>query len=965
MQACVLRAVAAPFRPAHTTSDANPACESGVGRIAMALVKAVLDFVCIALPNGSSSYRACRFSPRPVAAPLALCASEDNGTNSDQEHSMRINLTHLPALITNQWKYGSRHRRTWIAIVVLAVAFAGTSLGSMYYGMMLFKSRRAITLDQMLENLFATKLALIPHWVEGQFFAHPMRFDISMQPTDYAMLAQKRAEALQKGIMTAGENEFVPAFIQHDGKVAEVRMRLKGDWTDHLLGDKWSFRIKVKGEQTLLGMKQFSLHHPRARNFAYEWLFHRALAREDILALRYEFVDVVLNGKSLGIYALEEHFEKRLIESQRRREGPIVKMNEELLWADRAATSRNMGASPTGIQTEQASYVDAFGVESILDAPAMYRRFKLAGSLLESVRSGDLPAHKVFDVQRLATYFALCDLLGSSHAVVWHNMRFYYNPVTALLEPIGFDANAGKPSVSPHGAMRDWQSTAHLFNDMVFSDPIFSAEYTRALERVSKAGYLEALLDATHADLDRQLTILYKEFPYFHFSKSVFERNRDVILATLQPVKGLHAYAQRRTSTALEIEVGNIQGMPLEVESVTFRDSLTLRPSEPVILAPRLPTVPVAHRVIQLPLPADFPANVPLARDLAIHYRIVGSSTPRKDPVFAWPRQASDILAADLARQDPNVSKLPCFAVDEANKRIALRPGRWQIDESVLIPAGYDVVAGEDTELFLGPDVTILSYSRLDWRGSAEAPVVIRSDGRGRGMVVANAGKESILDHVHFLGLANPKRNGWEVTSAVSFYESPAKFTNCVFSDNNCEDALNMIRTTYTMENCLFANTKSDAFDADFADGRILGCRFVNCGNDAVDTSGSTSEVVDLKVEGTGDKGLSAGENSRMNARNVDLQDTAIGIASKDKSEFRIDGVRIHGSGLGVTLYQKKPEFGPASMEVTGLTMTDVSEPYLIENGSKLSIDGAAIAPNRNKVKDELYGKRYGRATRR
>ncbi len=878
---------------------------------------------------------------------------------------MRFDLTHLPALITRPWKYGSTQRRAWIAIVVLAVAFAGTSLGSMYYGMTLFKTRRAESLDQMLENLLATKLAVIPHWVQGQFFARPARFAISMQPNDYATLAQKRDVALQKGILTSGADEFVPAFIQHGDKTAEVRMRLKGDWTDHLLGAKWSFRVKVKGEQTLLGMKQFSLHHPRARNFAYEWLFHRALEREDILGLRYEFVEVSLNDKNLGVYALEEHFEKRLIESQRRREGPIVKMNEELLWADRAATPRTVAMSPTGIQSEQAAYVDAFGVESMLDNPTMYKRFRLAGSLLESVRSGDLPAHKVFDVQRLATYFAVCDLLGSSHAVVWHNMRFYYNPVTALLEPIGFDANAGKKTVTPHGAMRDWESASRKFKDVVFSDPIFSAEYTRALERVSKAGYLESLLDETRADLEHQLTILYKEFPYFHFSKSVFEHNRDVIMAALQPAKGLHAYAQNRTSAALEIEVGNIQGMPIEVESVSFRDSLTLRPSEPIILAPKVQAMPVAHRVIQLPLPADFPADVQLARDLDIHYRIVGSSTARTDPVFAWPRQAGDILAADLARQDSNVGKLPCFAVDEANKRIALRPGRWQLDESVLIPAGYDVIAGEDTELFLGPDVTILSYSRLDWHGSAEAPVVIRSDGRGRGIVIAKAGKESVLDHVHFLGLANPSRNGWEVTSAVTFYESPAKFTNCVFADNNCEDALNMIRTEYTLENCLFANTKSDAFDADFANGRVLGCRFMNCGNDAVDTSGSISEVVDLHVEGTGDKGLSAGENSRMTARNVDLQDTAIGMASKDNSEFHIDGVRIRGSEVGLTLYQKKPEFGPASMDVTGLSMTGVTVPYLIEQNSKLVVEGTAIAPNRSKVKDELYGKRYGRATRR
>ena len=67
------------------------------------------------------------------------------------------------------------------------------------------------------------------------------------------------------------------------------------------------------GDETLFGMKQFSLHHPRERNYAYEWLFHQALKREGLLGLRYLFVDVTLNGTHLGVYALEEHFEKRLL----------------------------------------------------------------------------------------------------------------------------------------------------------------------------------------------------------------------------------------------------------------------------------------------------------------------------------------------------------------------------------------------------------------------------------------------------------------------------------------------------------------------------------------------------------------------------------------------------------------------------------------------------------------------------
>ncbi len=114
------------------------------------------------------------------------------------------------------------------------------------------------------------------------------------------------------------------------------------------------------------------------------------------------------------------------------------------------------------------------------------------------------------------------------------------------------------------------------------------------------------------------LTILYKEFPYFHFTPAVLERNRAAIAAALTPAKGLHAYCQGRTATSLQLEVGNLQGMPLQVESVSFRDSLTLQPSAPIILGPKHPKSPVAYQMVEFPLPGDLPAAVKLARDLKI-----------------------------------------------------------------------------------------------------------------------------------------------------------------------------------------------------------------------------------------------------------------------------------------------------------------------------------------------------------
>ena len=60
----------------------------------------------------------------------------------------------------------------------------------------------------------------------------------------------------------------------------------------------------------------------------HEWFAHKIFEYEDILTTRYIFVPVIINGEKKGVYALEEHFDKQLLEHRKRREGPIVKFDE-------------------------------------------------------------------------------------------------------------------------------------------------------------------------------------------------------------------------------------------------------------------------------------------------------------------------------------------------------------------------------------------------------------------------------------------------------------------------------------------------------------------------------------------------------------------------------------------------------------------------------------------------------------
>ena len=237
-----------------------------------------------------------------------------------------------------------------------------------------------------------------------------------------------------------------------------------------------------------------------------------------------------------------------------------------------------------------------------------------------------------------------------------------------------------------------------------------------------------------------------------------------------------------------------------------------------------------------------------------------------------------------------------------------------------------------------------------------EKPIVIRSsDSSAQGVVVLEAERTSYLTHVRFLNLGSPDVDGWNVTGAVTFYESPLQSVGCEFGANRCEDALNVIRTSFDIDGAIFRDTYSDAFDSDFCSGTIRRSSFLRCGNDGIDISGSTVAVRDVSVDGAGDKAISAGEASRMTMSEIRISKANIGVASKDQCEVEGQDVVIHDTKIGLTAFRKKSEFGPASLKVRQLVLQGVETPSLVETGSSVVVDGQEQIENGTDLKGMLY----------
>ena len=217
------------------------------------------------------------------------------------------------------------------------------------------------------------------------------------------------------------------------------------------------------------------------------------------------------------------------------------------------------------------------------------------------------------------------------------------------------------------------------------------------------------------------------------------------------------------------------------------------------------------------------------------------------------------------------------------------------------------------------------------------------------------AENDSKLERVVFEGLNTLNFDGWRLTGAVNFYESDVEINEVEFRANVCEDALNIIRSGFVVSNSSFTDTFADAFDSDFCTGMVEAVSFKGIGNDAIDFSGSNVIIKDCTIDDVGDKGVSAGEDSKLDVYGTIVNGANIGYASKDQSVLLLDQCSASSIKYGLVAFQKKPEYGPGNIRARGFRADKVETPYLVEVFSTLTLNGTIIQGDASSVADLFY----------
>ena len=789
----------------------------------------------------------------------------------------------------------------------------------------------------------------------------------------------KRQEALRINHLISSDEDFVPALISHNNNTFNSKIRLKGDLSDHWENEKCSFRVKLSNGKKLFGMSNFSLQRPVTRGNTSQFLFLESLRRENIISVRYKFINMTINGKDFGVYAMEEHFSKDLIESQKRRDGVILSFDEYRYWKNIGPTQNNFNLPPS----YQSARIDIRENKRINKSNLLLKQRVTALNLLRQFQDEKLRGDEVFSTEKLGKFLAICRLWNAEHAFAFININFYFNPITSLLEPIGYDGMPGNSISTPYsyftGGHENWVKHA-------LRSPKIAHSYIKHLYAFTNESYIEKLkkdLDATESFLRK---ILFKNL-LWESSADIWKSDQTMLSyspwVTLEArIKSIrkeleenipimcHARPSKKDSLDLEIIVRSTLTQPVEI--ITFlndehswipREILTRpnsdkteRLNDKIIIPGQKYGVPHYKGdfsfIIDNFFDSDFNSTqFSNTENLFVESRLLGMDKKiiklpvPIDPIRFQPNKLPFIKNTSY--------ELPEFCIDEGDS-IIVNPGVHLISRDLIVPANRKLKISPGTTLRFQNDIVLICKGPLIAMGTQEQPIIFTANQtKWPGILVVNASEQSQLHFVEISKTAgvgsntNPHgldRGGWALTGGVTFYNSAVNISHCNIHTSFAEDALNLVSSRFSLSESNFSQNSSDGVDGDFVEGIIQNCTFNSIGGDALDFSGSNIKIINVIASEIVDKAISAGENSSVRIEGGIFKNVGYGIASKDLSNVEVRDTTINNAKVAaVAAFQKKELFGPSSISLTATKITNTSTKFLIQEKSTGNMDGKEI----------------------
>ena len=773
--------------------------------------------------------------------------------------------------------------------------------------------------------------------------------------------------------------------INYLNKKVPVRIRLKGDRASHYIErDKSSYKITIRGDEKIMGIKKFSFIKPRMRNYIHEWLFHELAGEGDLIKLKYNFINLKFNGNNHGLYVLEEGFDKDLIERNKRRNGPIFSILEEF--------DGNIFDSKLEIYNK-----------NYWNKKENFQLSNYARNRFRNFLDGKLDLKEVFDTEKWAWYFALADLTYTNHGLDPRNVKFFYNPVSSLFEPVPYDGhrflrNYNKNLIDfDHSNAFEMSSecldaSINFCNKFLYSffykkegevNSDFYSKYASALYKITDGKFLSAFFNQRKNQINKINSAIYAD--YFFVDNVTYDKfGPGIYYFSIEDIYIRADILKKK----IEIKINKI--------SVTENNELILvenneEPNNLSLVVTELVCKNLKNKsddtfIIKSDLNLNLKKNVRISKNNEQFKKLKCTYIKLKNKFNnkVYTKKINFTLPTKIVQKSIEKKYLKYFY--EENNNLYLINKKTTIEEDIFIPSDFIVKIKSGEKITILNNAFIISESAWQAIGKTESIIISgQKNNFGGGLVIKNAKNDSEFYNTKFIYLSGvesralindkfeiqsyvltkynekkennylysmvslnknnyPYSHKYNLFGALNFYNTNIKINNCKFFRIDSEDAVNIISSNFLIENSFFEDINFDAIDVDFGKGIIKNSHFSNIRNDAVDLSGSDIYIEDLLLSNVGDKLVSAGENTYVNINKIKATNSYIGIASKDGSESIVKNIDFAEVKIPFASYQKKKSYNYGLLKIEEpINLNKYNMKSIKDLNSKIYINGKKI----------------------
>ncbi len=660
-------------------------------------------------------------------------------------------------------------------------------------------------------------------------------------------------------------NAEIKTYYQFGTCIHEARVRLHGDWKDHIdfiEGGKFIQSLDVSlSSGSIANFVKFKLLLPETRNGKNEIILTHLLRNLDFLAPRTGLVDVAVNGVS-STMLIQEKDEKELLEGMNKKEGPLFEGDETFLFSNFRDFKHTelKDISLSRMTNKQWAQTSNEAAKISLRAFSMLQKVYLnyVNTLPENNVYLDwslLADTKTDIISKWAHFEILLFAAQASHALIPHNRKFYFNVFNFSFEPIYWDGE-------PRSLTGEWMRIKPNFKYYKFLEESHFEEVISMIDLIDQEKFISSISEENiidindtqeiFSDLSSKVQILKNEF----LLEKTFTRNAKQFNNQEDLMKG-------------------------------FRNKLASRLPESIILD-------IKENVKRGFITSECALNNDLCIQKEISFLELGK-----------------ILETKSLNKDD--SKIAVLVLPQSESRNSQYQEKSFLKDSIKIQSSKDVTIFFDNEL---KNLNIKLNSQNSW------VLVYESNLSNIGInFSSNFLQEDYLDNN--IGRINSRG----LSGCISFFKT--NFDKTIITAENlsheCEDTVNIINSSGNISELMINGSYSDALDIDFSNISIDLLKIKNAKNDCADFSKGNYTLGDVFLSNCEDKAISIGEQSLFSANLVSIDYSNIGIASKDSSISKISNSDIKNSEICVDAYQKKQEFFGSVISIDKLNCNSLS----------------------------------------